>query len=471
MTEKRDPKPSGVECAAQLRTQLTQIERQETAEGGQCLSDDRVLRATIRLARVSPLDWLAEVGDSDLRFYGSTRDRAQALEIGGVGVADEAVWQQPVRYRDVVDRLRGTLHKSPPNLRYYGGFRFAPNSVATTDRTWSVFGVSRFIVPRLELISSREGSLLSLHLRPHELHTGIAEHWLSRVEAFSFAPSLRIPLLPVPEERTDNPDYSGWEENVQSALQDVERGDLEKIVLARKVDFQFNRPLDPVALLQRLKSATPDCFHFCYMPAREIAFIGASPERLYYREGRSIQTEAVAGTRMRGHNAEADQRLAAELLASEKEQREHACVRDGIRDVLTPLCERLDMDEEARLFQLARGQHLYSAVSGQLRRDVGDADLLEALHPTPALGGTPRKRALARIAELEPFDRGWYAAPVGWVSATATEFSVAIRCGLVQPEKLSLFSGAGIVAGSTPASEWEEIELKIRDFIKVLTET
>jgi menaquinone-specific isochorismate synthase len=120
------------------------------------------------------------------------------------------------------------------------------------------------------------------------------------------------------------------------------------------------------------------------------------------------------------------------------------------------------------LLKLARGQHLYSAVQGELRTGVSDARLLAALHPTPALGGQPKDAALERIAEWEPFDRGWYAAPVGWVSRTSAEFAVAIRCGLVQPERLALFSGAGIVRGSTAASEWEEIELKIRDFINVL---
>lgn len=426
----------------------------------------RILRASVLLDRVHPLDWLSRT-PGELRFYGSTRDRKQSLEIGGLGIADEAYWDKPVAYDEVFQRLRATLDVSSNGLRYYGGFRFAIDGAPDGD--WALFGASRFVVPRFELRSGPDGSQLSLHFKPAEKSSGRLDELLDRLTNMEFGDRDWHDTFPMPLSRVDTPDREGWKRNVLVALDDFESGALEKIVLARKALFEFDADLDPITLMHRLKSATPECFHFCYMPTSKLAFVGASPERLIRREKRQVETEAVAGTRMRVSEPAEDERLGRELLMSEKDQREHGFVCEGIRSALQPLCETLELDKAPSLLKLARGQHLYTAVRGVLSENVTDADILAALHPTPALGGSPTGEALARIAELEPFDRGWYAAPVGWVSRDAVEFAVAIRSGLVQPRRLSLFSGAGIVRGSTPGSEWEEIELKIRDFIKVLT--
>ncbi len=425
-----------------------------------------ILRASISFASLPVLDWLSSVLGA-LRFYGATRDRTQPLEVGGMGIADEASWTAPVQIHDVFRRLQHVLNASADGIRYFGGVRFAINE--TPDQDWQSFGTCRFVVPRYELLTSPAGSQLSFHFKPSEMRSGQVESLLEPMRDMSFEARAWSDAFPPPLGRTDTPDRAGWERNIAKALEAFKQGDLEKIVLARKAVFECAGELDPVTLMHRLKSATPDCFHFCYMPTSDVAFVGASPERLYRREECRIETEAVAGTRMRDAYPEEDKRLGRVLLESEKDQREHAYVRDGIRDALQPLCDTFEMDESPSLLKLARGQHLYTAVRGTLRENMSDADIVAALHPTPAIGGTPTERALQRIAEWEPFDRGWYAAPVGWVSRDAAEFAVAIRSGLVRPGRLSLFSGAGIVEGSTAENEWEEIELKIRDFIKVLT--
>lgn len=429
-------------------------------------SPPALFRATIPWMAVSPLDWLHRL-PNELRFYGATRNPAVPIEIGGAGVADVAAWAEPVAYDEVMNRLHDTLNASSKDIRYYGGFRFSPST--SPDQEWTMFGTSRFIVPRWEYLRTPTSGSLSLHFTWAEYEAGMTHAWLNQLEKMDFSDCDWEDQFPPPQARHENPDYSGWERNIDTALQAFRNGNLEKIVLARKAEFLFDAPLDPLVLLHRLRKATPDCFHFCYMPAPNLAFVGASPERLYRRDGRALKTEAVAGTRMRGRNAEEDQRLAEQLLSSEKDLHEHEFVRTGIRAALEPLSDEFALDASPSLLRLARGQHLFSAAQAHLRPEVSDADILKALHPTPALGGYPTATALKMIAELEPFDRGWYAAPVGWVSRDEAEFAVAIRSGLVQPRKLSLYSGAGIVAGSTPESEWEEIELKIRDFIKVLT--
>jgi menaquinone-specific isochorismate synthase len=151
-------------------------------------------------------------------------------------------------------------------------------------------------------------------------------------------------------------------------------------------------------------------------------------------------------------------------LHSAKDLSEHTYVSKGIREALEPLCEELEIEDCVSEMKLARGRHLRSKVRGTLEDDVTDAALLDAMHPTPAVGGHPRSEALEQIHALEPFDRGWYAGPVGWIGQEASEFAVGIRSGLVRGRKLALFSGAGIVTGSVPGEEWAEIEQKIGDF-------
>ncbi len=277
--------------------------------------------------------------------------------------------------------------------------------------------------------------------------------------------------LPLPVARDDAPRRDRWRGGIESALRAFDATPLDKVVLARRATYAFDEPVDPYVLLQRLEAATPACFHFLIEPRPGVAFLGASPERLFRREGPLLMSEAVAGTRPRGASHAADARLREELRLSEKDQREHGFVREQIRRALTPFSDTLDVDTEASDMRLARGRHLYSGISATLKPDVRSADLLRALHPTPAVGGTPTPEAMAMIADAEPFDRGWYAGPVGWIGADAAEFAVGIRSGLVESGEtaaLSLYSGAGIVRGSEAEAEWAEIEHKIGDFARVL---
>jgi menaquinone-specific isochorismate synthase len=278
--------------------------------------------------------------------------------------------------------------------------------------------------------------------------------------------------LPLPVGRTDAPGRAAWRRGVEKALEAFEAKTLEKVVLARRARYDFDEPLDPFALARSLEAATPSCFHFLFQPQPGVAFLGASPERLFRRDGQRLLSEAVAGTRPRGASDAADARLREELKMSDKDQREHGFVREEIREVLTPFCESVEVDAETSDMTLARGRHLYAGISAALKPGVRTLDVLRALHPTPAVGGTPTPEARAMIGAVEPFDRGWYAGPVGWIGREAAEFAVGIRSGLVHQEEeaatLSLYSGAGIVRGSSPEAEWAEIEHKISDFARVL---
>lgn len=199
--------------------------------------------------------------------------------------------------------------------------------------------------------------------------------------------------------------------------------------------------------------------------------MGATPELLFCRDNGSIKCEAIAGTRRRGDSESEDQQLGDELLQSGKDRNEQAFVSRSIHDALKPyLTVSIESNSgSVELLKLKRVQHLISRFRFNLKKNVSIYDLIKALHPTAAVGGYPKDAVLDRIYELEQFDRGWYASPVGWISKGASEFAVALRCGLVQKNMLSLYSGAGIVSGSQPNEEWAEIENKIAGFMKVIS--
>lgn len=409
-----------------------------------------------------PLAWLAAQHGADAIYW---RGRGSGAAHAYIGVSDRLAGDPD----EVLATLRERLPHLPKRARYVGGFRFAPDAPVGTE--WSDFDVARFVLPRVEFCMRDGQATLAVNLVfPRDAER--PERVLAELDALRWPDLPAMPSLPLPVSRTDAPDREGWRAGVEAALDAFATTGLEKVVLARRADFAFAEPLDPFALLGRLEAATPSCFHFLVRPAEGTAFVGASPERLFRKDGAELRTEAVAGTRPRGESASRDAALRDELRFSEKDQREHGYVLAAIRDALEPLSDRLTADAETSDLRLARGRHLYAGVEATLKPDIHAFDVLRALHPTPAVGGTPTPDAMDRIEAVEPFDRGWYAGPVGWIGRDDAEFAVAIRSGLVRETDggatLSLFSGAGIVRGSEPEAEWAEIEQKIGDFARVL---
>ena len=424
---------------------------------------EHLVRLAVPLEDTDSLFWLREQ-QLYPRTYWLGRD---GLEVASVGAADLQVGEpmegpSALRKRlELLDSLENT------DARYYGGFRFDPSAEA--DENWRPFGAYRFVLPRFELHCNGDASELVCNLvLPRD--AGRSAEVLAQLEDLTVpqeTPGRDPNLLPPLISRTDSPGWGGWKANVERSLENFSEGRLDKVVLARRADFGFDGDLDAIRLMEELREATPGCFRFCVEPEEGVSFVGASPERLFRREGRNILSEAVAGTRPRGASEADDEELREELLGSEKDRSEHAYVRRSISETLGPLCEELEADESLSEMKLARGRHLVSKVRGTLREGVTDADVLGALHPTPAVGGQPKGVALGEIREMEPFDRGWYAGPVGWIGGGGAEFAVGIRSGLVQGSTLQLFSGAGIVAGSVPEREWAEIEQKIGDFTRM----
>jgi menaquinone-specific isochorismate synthase len=459
----RDPGPPG-RTPARARWLLADRVSRVLSEAGvasSAASTERVVCIAASVGQVEPFRWL---GGQSLfpKLYWSGRE--DGLGVAAVGAADLQESDTPEDADALRKRLAPLLTSGDPQTRYYGGLRFDP--LQEPDAEWAAFGAYRFVLPRFEVHAGEgEATLVCNLVLPRDAER--SAEILDQIEHLSFPQSAFDAALPAPISRTDGPGWEGWRRNIERALAAFSEGCLEKVVLARRTEFVFAEGVDAALVSESLKGATPGCFHFYVEPEEGAAFVSASPERLFRRAGRAIESEAVAGTRPRGASEADDAELRDELLRSEKDKAEHEHVRVGIGETLGPLCDELEVEEGVSEMKLARRRHLISNVRGTLREGVTDADVLRALHPTPAVGGYPRGEALEEIRALEPFDRGWYAGPVGWIGAGGAEFAVGIRSGLVRGNRLTLFSGAGIVAGSVPESEWAEIEQKIGDFTRM----
>ncbi|HEY0947740.1 MAG TPA: isochorismate synthase [Opitutaceae bacterium] len=255
-------------------------------------------------------------------------------------------------------------------------------------------------------------------------------------------------------------DYRGA---VARGLACIAAGEFEKIVLARAQDLAADQALHPLRVLNGLRQRFPDCYSFSVANGRGQSFIGASPERLVRVSQGVLETEALAGSAPRGGSASEDARLGAALLASEKDVREQRVVLDSITRRLAPLGLALEHAGKPALKRLANVQHLHTAVRAALPDGVRLLDALARLHPTPAVGGSPRETAVARIRELEGFPRGLYAGALGWLNSRGGgEFFVGIRSALIDGPRARVYAGAGIVAGSVPEKEFAETDLKFK---------
>jgi isochorismate synthase len=248
---------------------------------------------------------------------------------------------------------------------------------------------------------------------------------------------------------------------VTAALREIHTGALDKVVLAREVHITADAPFDLAGVLALLRAEQPGCFVYA-----DRGFAGATPELLVRRRGAEVTCRPMAGTVPRGADAAA---TAARLAASRKDGHEHAVVIAAVREELTRWCSDVRITGPATA-TFADLTHLVTHVAARVRDSETSAlTLATALHPTPAVAGTPRPRALELIEQLEPTRRGKYAGPVGWVNANGDgEFAVALRCAAIDGNVARLHAGAGIVAGSEPDAEWDETSVKLEPMLRAL---
>ncbi len=260
-------------------------------------------------------------------------------------------------------------------------------------------------------------------------------------------------------------DPDDWCALVERATKAIAGGTLHKVVLARQIDIAADRPIDRLAVLERLRSAYPGC-HIVSVAG----LVAASPELLVSVAGDIVRSHPMAGTAPRGGDPTTDQRLAASLLASTKDRQEHQITIDMVHDTLLPWCSYLDYEAEPSVVAVANVQHLATLVEGRLSRPAPSVlELVAALHPTPAVAGWPRDEAVDWIAENEGFDRRRYAGTAGWVdSAGNGTWAVSIRCAEIDGLTARVWAGNGIVADSDPSTELAETRSKLQALLSAI---
>ncbi|MBK1880390.1 isochorismate synthase [Pelagicoccus mobilis] len=256
---------------------------------------------------------------------------------------------------------------------------------------------------------------------------------------------------------------AAFKESVERVLKRIDEGEFQKIVLARALDLKADQAFHPLEILNTLRERYEDCYAFSIANGKGQSFIGASPERLVSVAQGRVNVDVLAGTAPRGKTASEDARLGAGLLESEKDRREHQIVHESVCRRLQDLGLSVSESCNPSLKKLQNVQHLFVDVEARLEEGIHLLDLVASLHPTPAVGGTPREDAVPKICEHERFDRGLYAGPIGWINAKGEgEFLVGIRSALVDGENARLFAGVGIVEGSVPEREHLETNLKFQ---------
>jgi len=288
-----------------------------------------------------------------------------------------------------------------------------------------------------------------------------------------FAPpaAAGVPLSAVARPEPARADYVAM---VDEALRRIGGGNLTKVVLARSLRLELARPLDLGVVAGRLARDPAATTFVVRLPERDgeapVALVGATPELLVSRRGDRVFSHPLAGSAARSGDPSEDQRAAAALLSSDKDRREHAFVVEEILDLLSPFCLDLRAPDTPELCSTASMWHFGTRIEGRLRADAPTAAGLAALlHPTPAVGGFPRREALDLIRELEPVDRGYYAGALGWCEENGDgDWYVTLRCAQMRGTSLTLHAGAGIVAGSDPASELAETAAKFRAMLGAL---
>ena len=311
------------------------------------------------------------------------------------------------------------------------------------------------------------GGTLAVPRRSVVVHSGRA--WLTETapgrtanDPAPRAPGTAQPRPPSRFEVTGTPDSDGWKARVDRALALIDQGVIDKLVLAREVSVAADTGFDIRSVLSFLRASQPGCTVYAHG-----GFVGATPELLVARHGLDVVSQPMAGSLPAG--VDADDALVAGLLASVKEAVEHRLVVDAVREGLAPFCDDVRAGEP-RAVRLATVTHLATTVEARVRsRSISALDLALALHPTPAVGGTPRSAAVAAIREIEGFDRGCYGGPVGWVAANGDgELGVALRCAEIDGPSARLLAGAGIVSGSDPTAEWTETQAKLEPMLRAL---
>lgn len=321
-------------------------------------------------------------------------------------------------------------------------------------------GICQFVLPRLMLVKNSQNLTAYLTLNLSEQAVDFTE-FFTELNSTSLVQNYQISA---PQSACT---FDQWKANIERAIIQIKSGDLRKVVLANATQLTFENLISAYDLVEQSRAINLGCYHFLWAENAQNAFVGSTPERLYYRKGNQLFTEALAGTVAVSDNPIETEQNAQWLLNDAKNIYENQLVVEDIEEHLNAYVEAFEvhLPEIKRLHNV---QHLRRRIKATLKADVLDQDCLRQIPPTAAVAGLPRAKAKQFIAENEPFKRGWYAGTLGIFNPQEAEFCVTLRSAKIEHNQITLYAGAGIVKESEPVSEWQEIERKSQALSKLL---
>lgn len=390
------------------------------------------------------LSWLNACNDQPY-FYFRTRD--QERELAGYG------FYNPQNSPPITANQWQLLCRQHPQSDLIRLF-FCRNF--STRETWGEFAHMQYFLPRVYCERIRDKYYQAFIIPAQEILSN--QDLEERNEYFYKASNADDQqalgeFLPRLLDRQDIPGPEIWKQNVESVLELVKSGKVQKVVLARQTNFTLDGKCDPLAVLAKLMQLKQNVYNFIYSPKPGQSFVGGTPERLFSYDNSVIKTEALAAT----SNLDSP----VQDLFTEKNLLEHNLVVAGLKDRLKDLgCESIQVTKP-EVMPLASMLHLHSRMEAAISADLSLDELLNKLHPTAAVCGAPQNIAANLIDHLEPFARGLYAGPIGIADGQSVECAVALRSCLIQENRIALFAGAGIVEGSEANKEWAELDTKM----------
>ncbi len=439
------------------------------------------LAFSIQIPSVDPLAAIEQVPESTgFQYY--WEKPVDDFAIAASGELERIITKGENRFREASrkgkDLINHIHHYSGINHRnavihLLGGFSFFDRNESST---WNDFKSSSFTLPEWTIIKEGRCSILTFCFTfsdRSEVNDRIKEI-LQKLEPVTSASSYVLNgshqngiEIKVPDKTSE--EYKNWIQTVDVAKSEIQQGKFEKVVLARKIDIPLNHSIKDTHILNKLRLQYPDCYSFLIRQNGEASFLGCTPERLASFNSDYVLTEGLAGSTSRGKTASEDAVLEYDLLHSTKDLEEHEIVLEAIEENLDYYSEEVNHPDQPIIKKLSNVQHLYTPITAKIKDGVSRTEVLKTLHPTPAVGGFPRDEAVSFIKEHEDFERGWYAAPFGWINAHGNgEFIVAIRSGLIMENSVRFFAGCGIVKNSDPDKEWDETNLKFIPMLSTL---
>ncbi|MFT3781198.1 MAG: isochorismate synthase [Nibricoccus sp.] len=430
----------------------------------------QLVSISLEVDGLDPLAVLESIFEPSERHFYVERP-AESLALAGAEAVVVFTASGRSRFSDcqrfIDDTLANTIAVGDMSAPLSGPHFFSAFAFSDEAEVGEPFEAATVFVPRWQVGVSggRTVAVANLLIEPNaSLEPSVERLWRARQKFGTFDYAAPDFSVDGPSDAISVSEVGGegsYEKAVREALKKISNGEFRKIVLARAKDLRASSAFHPLQVLNGLRQRYPDCFSFSVANGKGQSLIGATPERLVQVRNRTLLTEALAGSISRGDSASEDAALASTLLHSQKDLAEHTYVLDSIVRWLQSLGLEPSAPNRASIRRLANVQHLHTPVTAPLMANVRLLDVVSRLHPTPAVGGSPREAALPCIRKLEAFPRGLYAGAIGWINARGEgEFFVGLRSALIDGVTARLYAGAGVVAGSEAEKEKSETELK-----------